>query len=74
MLNPECSELSDFFKFALHEWGEPFFEIDADTKNGIEHFYFKGSRSGNELRLNSSTGKYEKVKIPLKIQEEQSLD
>ena len=27
VLNPECSELQDFYKFIIVQWGDPFFEI-----------------------------------------------
>lgn len=61
VLNPECSALRDFFLFVIHEWGQPYYEVDADTKKELEDYYFKKDREGKTLRLNSQTGKYEKM-------------
>lgn len=46
VLNPECSEFQDFFKFALIKWGDPFIEVDEKTKSEIEDYYFKQDRQG----------------------------
>jgi hypothetical protein len=59
-LNPECSELQDFFKFIIVQWGEPFFEIGLEDKENIQK-HFEEMKQGHEVALNDTTGKYQKV-------------
>jgi hypothetical protein len=61
VLNPECSDFQDFYKFVLTKWGDPYFTVDDATKQELEQHYFSKDRANNSFKLNPETNKYEKM-------------